>query len=154
MALYVLDTGVLVGYIRAAPFADFVERRYQPAQPPNSAVVPEVVVAELRSLALQRGWQGVKISKLDELVRNFAIVPISHPSVIDRFAELDAYRLGKHPRRPLPVATPARSIGDNDLWIAAVASVLNATLLTTDYDFDVFDGVFLKRIYIDQSARP
>ena len=154
MALYVLDSGILLGYVRGAPYAMFVEQRYQLMQPPNSAIVPEVVVAELKSLALRSGWQDAKLSKLDELVHRFVVVPISHPSVVDRFAELDAYRLGKHPQRSLPPMTSARSVGDNDLWIGAVTSVLNAALLTTDHDFDVFDGVFLTRVYVDQSAHP
>jgi len=41
-------------------------------------------------------------------------------------------------------------MGDNDIWIAATASVLKATLLTTDRDFDHLDGVFLRVFYIDQ----
>jgi len=35
-------------------------------------------------------------------------------------------------------------MGKNDLWIAATASVLEATLLTTDFDFDHLKGVFLE----------
>jgi tRNA(fMet)-specific endonuclease VapC len=34
-------------------------------------------------------------------------------------------------------------MGKNDLWIAATASVLSATLLTTDKDFDHLKDVFL-----------
>lgn len=37
----------------------------------------------------------------------------------------------------------ARSMGKNDLWIAATASILSAKLLTTDNDFDHLDGVYL-----------
>ncbi|HBA86126.1 MAG TPA: hypothetical protein DCZ95_18740 [Verrucomicrobia bacterium] len=43
----------------------------------------------------------------------------------------------------------ARSMGDHDIWIAATASVLKATLLTTDHDFDHLDGHFCEVIYID-----
>jgi len=39
----------------------------------------------------------------------------------------------------------------NDLWIAATASVLNATLITTDKDFSHLENIFLKLIYIDIS---
>jgi len=46
----------------------------------------------------------------------------------------------------------ARTIGDNDLWVAAVASVLNASLITTDKDFDVLHGVFLDRIFVDPNS--
>jgi len=95
MALYVLDTGVLIGYVRRAPFAERIERAHAPARPPNSALVPVVVEAELRSMALQRQWQQVKLAKLNQLLRRIPKVDISHPSVVLRFAEIDAYRLGE-----------------------------------------------------------
>jgi predicted nucleic acid-binding protein len=41
-------------------------------------------------------------------------------------------------------------MGKNDLWIAATSSVLNATLLTTDGDFDHLNGAYLTVIKIDQ----
>jgi predicted nucleic acid-binding protein len=43
----------------------------------------------------------------------------------------------------------SRNMGKNDIWIAATASVLNATLVTTDADFDHLNGVFLTVAYID-----
>lgn len=128
MARYVLDTGVLIGYVRRAPFAERIECSYAPAQPPNTALVPVVVEAELRSMALRRQWQQEKLAKLDQLLRRIPKVDISHPSVVARFAEIDAYRLGKLANRPLPTGMSSQTIGDNDLWVAAVASVLNAIL--------------------------
>jgi len=35
-------------------------------------------------------------------------------------------------------------MGKNDLWIAATAYTLNATLVTTDTDFDHLDGEFIE----------
>lgn len=40
-------------------------------------------------------------------------------------------------------------MGDNDLWIAATASVTNTPLITTDKDFEHLNGVFLELIWID-----
>jgi predicted nucleic acid-binding protein len=45
-------------------------------------------------------------------------------------------------------------MGKNDIWIAATASVLNATLLTTDGDFAHLNSVFLSVIQIDQKLTP
>ena len=42
----------------------------------------------------------------------------------------------------------SRSMGKNDLWIAATASVLNVPLLTTDKDFLHLDGHFLDLSYV------
>lgn len=134
------------------PNGSSVPTRRRSQQIPRSS--PFVVEAELRSMALQRQWQRDKQTKLDELLRRIPKVDINHPSVIARFAEIDAYRLGKLSTRPLPAGISSRAIGDNDLWIAAVSSVLNAVLITTDRDFDVLDGVFLTRLYVDPKSTP
>ena len=55
--------------------------------------------------------------------------------------EIDAFSQGKLKDRPISIS--ARNMGKNDLWIAATASILNATLLTTDLDFNHLHNVFL-----------
>lgn len=40
-------------------------------------------------------------------------------------------------------------MGKNDLWIAATASVLEATLITTDKDFGHLDTKYLKLVLVD-----
>lgn len=37
----------------------------------------------------------------------------------------------------------------NDLWIAATASILNLTLITTDLDFNHLSPIFLKLETLD-----
>jgi hypothetical protein len=54
--------------------------------------------------------------------------------VRSRHAEIDAFSQGKLPGKRLEMS--ARNMGKNDLWIAATAVVLDATLITTDHDFD------------------
>lgn len=44
-------------------------------------------------------------------------------------------------------------MGKNDLWIAATAAAMGATLLTTDRDFDRLAPRFLSRIWIDPDIR-
>jgi predicted nucleic acid-binding protein len=87
---------------------------------------------------------------LQNLLNAIPASDINHPSIINKFAELDAYRSGKFPDKPLPAGQSAKSIGDNDLWIASTASVLKASLLTLDKDFMVFHQIFLDVIYVDQ----
>ncbi len=50
-------------------------------------------------------------------------------------------RQTNHPT--LPSTFSPRNMGKNDLWIASAATVLKATLLTTDKDFDHLDKAFL-----------
>ncbi len=47
------------------------------------------------------------------------------------------------------VMKPARKMGQNDMWIAATASVLGAGLVTTDSDFDHLATTFVDLVSID-----
>ena len=44
-------------------------------------------------------------------------------------------------------------MGKNDIWIAATASVLKSTLITTDKDFDHLNNRFLEVVYIDPKLK-
>ncbi|OGV84106.1 MAG: hypothetical protein A3K19_33955 [Lentisphaerae bacterium RIFOXYB12_FULL_65_16] len=154
MAYFFLDTGLLLGYVRGAPYAAYADKTYLPNELPNIATTSVVAAAEMHSIALRRGWEEKKLGKLREILGIFPTVDIGHPDVGAKFAEIDAYRQGKHPDRPLPKGLSARAMGDNDIWIAATAAVLNATLLTTDKDFDFLDGVFLRVVYVDPASTP
>jgi predicted nucleic acid-binding protein len=74
---------------------------------------------------------------LDEVVW----IDIDHPDILDAYGEID------HASR-----TSGRSMGKNDVWIAATAKVTKATLLTTDVDFDHLHGTHLDRIWINPGA--
>jgi tRNA(fMet)-specific endonuclease VapC len=152
MASFILDTGVLLGYVRGAPFAAYVDKKYAPSATPNVATMSVVSSAELRSMALRREWGADKQAAVATLLRSVPMTPIRQPSLIQKFAEIDAYNHRQHPTLPPPFS--GYSMGDNDIWIAATASVLNATLLTTDHDFDHLNGVFLTVVFIDQKMTP
>lgn len=153
MPRYVLDTGVLLGYIREAPFALEIEDRYSPQQPPNSALVSAVSVGEIKCFSIRGKWSDEKRAALEHLLREIPSAPINHPLVLERYAEITTFVEGRNPARPLPPKTSARSLSDNDRWIAATASVLKGTLLTLDKDFLFLDGKFLDVIYIDQGKK-
>ena len=150
MKKFVLDTGVVLGYIRAAGYAEYVEKKYAPFLPPNIPLISVVSKGEIYSLAKQFGWGSGKLKSLEELLRKLPTVDISHEQIIQRYSEIDAFSLGKDRARPLRSGQTARVMGKNDLWIAATASVLNAALLAIDHDFDHLSGVFVDLIFIDQ----
>jgi tRNA(fMet)-specific endonuclease VapC len=152
MATYLLDTGVLMGYVRGAAFAGYVDKKYSPATAPNVATISIVSAAELHSFALHRNWGSQKQNLLAALLRSIPATPIRQPALLHKYAEIDAFNHRKHPTLANPAS--GHTMGDNDIWIAATASVLNATLLTTDRDFDHLDPAFLKVIYIDQKLTP
>ena len=153
MATFILDTGILVGYIRGAGYAEYVEKRFEVSTPPNISVISVVTVGEIHSFAIQKGWGEKKKEQLRELLNKIPAADINDPKIIERYAEIDAYSQGKFPSRQLPQGMSSRNMNKNDLWIAATASVLNATLLTIDKDFEHLNNVFLKVIYIDQALK-
>ncbi len=153
MGNFILDTGILVGYVRGAGFAEYVEKKFALSTPPNVPLISVASKGEIYSLAIQFGWGDQKKQDLDALLRRIPSVDISNDRIIHRYAEIDAYSQGKNPEKPPPAGMTSRNMGKNDLWIAATGSVLNATLLAIDHDFDHLDGVFLNVVYIDQRLK-
>jgi tRNA(fMet)-specific endonuclease VapC len=151
VATYLLDTGILLGYVRGAGYADYVERKFGLSQAANIPLVSIVSKGEIYSLAIQLGWGEQKRQELDNLLRRIPSVDINTDRIIQRYAEIDAYSQGKDPVKPLPPGLTSRNMGKNDLWIAATASVLRAILLTTDKDFDHLNGSFIDVVYIDRN---
>jgi len=149
MAIYVLDTCILLGFVRGAPYARYVDATYSPTETPNAACVSAVTVGEILCFPIRRNWGDKKRAALDRLLKTVPAVEINRPAILRRYAEIDTYCGRHHPDKPLPPGTSAKTLGKNDLWIAATASVINATLITTDTDFVFLDNVFLSVIHID-----
>ncbi len=78
---------------------------------------------------------------------------IAKSSVMNAYARIDAFSQGKLPGQPLPQGMTARNMGKNDIWIAATASVINATLVTTDADFNHLDHQFISLLKLDTIAK-
>ena len=142
---YLLDTNMFITAIRGEAFMKYIDQQYRKRD--NILFTSCVVEGELKSFSIQRKWSYNKIQKMEKLLTDFTIYPIKTELIIDKYAEIDAYSQGKHPTIQLP--TSARNMGKNDIWIAATASVLGATLLTMDKDFDHLNNVFLTVEWID-----
>lgn len=153
MSVYILDTGILIGYIRGAGYAEYVEEKYSVSQPPNIAIISVVTVGEIWSLALNLSWGGKRREAINNLLGVFPRIGIDDDRIVERYAEIDAFSQGKHPSRNLPEGMTSRNMGKNDIWIAATGSVLGAILLTIDQDFDHLDNSFLEVVYIDQTLK-
>ena len=84
MANFVLDTGVVLGFVRGAAYAAYVEKKYAPSKAPNLASISVVTVAEIQSFALRRNWAAKKQDVLAELLRTIPATPIRQPSIIQK----------------------------------------------------------------------
>jgi len=140
---YLLDTNILVYYITNPDLLLDFENKYQPFSNQNVALISIVTEAEMKSLAIQRGWEEKKKSQLQKLIGQFLKVPVQSERQIKVYAEMDAYSKHKDPARKYPKGYSSITIGKNDLWIAATAQVTNSKLVTTDNDSDHLNGVFI-----------
>ena len=152
MKRYLLDTNILMLYIRQDTRFDYVNKSYQVFPTNATSLISVVTHGELKAISLKRQWGFNKVQLLEATLSNFLKADISVNEIIERYAEIDTYSEGKLPSKPL--STSARKMGKNDLWIAATASVLGLTLLTTDKDFDHLKDVYLDLAYVDLNTIP
>lgn len=141
---YLFDTNILLRYIRNTEDVEMqtFDQKYNPLSPEHTPIVCVVSLGELKSLGKRNGWGKKRMEAAEKFLKLFVIVDIHATEVLERYAEIDAFSQNKLSEKPLAVS--ARNMGKNDLWIAAVASVLGAKLLTNDRDFDHLDGVYLE----------
>ena len=139
MTNYLLDTNLILLSIRAGK--DWVATRQKYELDQSANFISVVTLGELWSLSFQNNWGPRRIAEMEKLLPQFIVADINIESIIRRYAEIDAFSQGKLKGAALGMSS--RNMGKNDLWIAATASVLGLTLLTTDGDFDHLAPSFL-----------
>jgi len=130
---FLLDTNILLHYLRNSNTSEWIDKNFAPLSPSNDAILCVVSIGEIRAIAKINHWGKKRLENIVQLCEELVITDINSEDLIERYAELDAFSQGKLDAKPL--GTSSRNMGKNDLWIAATASVLDATLLTTDQDF-------------------
>ena len=144
---YLLDTNILLVYLRSKETKSYVDQVYQPFALPNIPLISVVSKGEIKSLGLKNRWGSARFQALNTFLNELVIVDINAEDIIEAYAQIDAFSQGRLKDEPLE--TTSRNMGKNDLWIAATASVTNSNLLTTDGDFDHLDGKYMKVIKIE-----
>ncbi len=140
----IFDTNILVHLVRDNSLDS--QRIRQIVNPTvELEYISIVTVGELYSFALQNGWESAKINKMNKELDSVTQFGISEESVLRRYAEIDAFSKRKIPSNLLQGS--ARKMGKNDLWIAAIASILELPLATTDKDFDHLHNIYLEVQY-------
>ena len=143
---FLLDTNILVYYLRGNALGQWIETRYGLQKTPRASFLCEVSVGELYSLGLQNGWGKPKFDALETLLKDCVIVPINFEGVHQAYAQIDHFS-----QQPGP-GSSARNMGKNDLWIAAVAHVAQVPLLTCDKDFDHLHPDWISVEYVDPES--
>lgn len=127
----IYDTNLLIDHIR------------KDKDVPSRLVVPVVVVGELEAFALKSDWGVQKVRRKDRIIHGFPIADIE-VEITSLYAQIDAFSQGKLKDQPL--ATSARNMGKNNIWIAAIALYLEMELHTTDNDFDHLTALGLQLV--------
>jgi len=139
---YLLDTNIILIYLRGKAERTIIENQYDPFGAQNNPIISVVTVGEIKSIAKRNYWGTRKLRLLNDILNSLIITDINSKDVIEAYAEIDAFSQGKLKEKPLN--TSARNMGKNDLWIAATAHVTNATPLTMDKDFEHLKDVYLE----------
>ncbi|MDZ4682936.1 MAG: type II toxin-antitoxin system VapC family toxin [Saprospiraceae bacterium] len=147
---YLLDTNILFIYIKGGEIRERIEQNFDPFGRSNSPIISSVAVGEIKSIAKRNNWGVKRLLKLNSIQNDLITADINSEDVFEQYAEIHTFSQGKHKDKPL--MTTSRNMGKNDLWIAATAHVSNATLLTTDRDFDHLDGVYFEVGKVQQGS--
>ena len=149
---FLLDTGMLLGFIREAPWALRVRTQCDLGNEETMVFTSVICQGELRALAEKFGWGKDKRIQLEDVLNNFPTLDINKQPILNAYALIDAWTHGKSVVSPrqTPPPKPAVPMKQNDLWIAATVHESKATLLSTDKDFDHLHGVWISFVYVDQ----
>lgn len=143
-ALILLDTNIILQLVRNNMMSQQLESDYRLISRPNGNLISYVTVGEIYALSLKFGWGKEKIVRLNAILDDLVIININEPNIVDNYARINYFSE--------KIMKPARTMGQNDIWIAATAKTLGAYLMTTDNDFDHLHPKYLQRILIDANT--
>lgn len=146
---YILDTNIVLLYLRHEPFMDYIESQFDPFGQGNQPSISIVTIGEIRSITKRNKWGEKRKKAIGAFMDELIVLDIHYQDILNAYAEIDAFSQGKIEEKPLPMT--ARNMGKNDLWIAASAYVTNSKLITTDKDFNHLNKEYFDVLYIDRN---
>lgn len=142
-----LDTNILLAIIRDKSSSKVVKF----INPNNDLIFVSIAtVGEIESIAFQNNWQEKRIRHYEKFMENLGVLEINS-QLIESYKNIDSYSQKKHPDFKTYPFKSSRNMGKNDIWIAATASFLNLTLVTTDKDFEHLSNKFISLNLINQT---
>lgn len=88
---YLLDTNILVHYVRASVVWEQVRDTYQPLTSALQPIISVVTAGELRSLARQWNWGAPKLDRMEFALGFFKVQDILDDATLRMYATIDAY---------------------------------------------------------------
>ena len=154
MTRFLLDTNLLLGFTREAPWAIRARAEFRLGDRETMVFTSVICRGEILALAEKNGWGRKKRTHLEQVLNEVPTLDISRRTILDAYARIDAWTHGKPVSSPqnVPPPKPAVPMKQNDLWIAATAHVSGAVLLSTDADFGHLDDIWIEFIYLNQKG--
>lgn len=125
--VYLLDTNVVLHLVRGKELGQHLASTFGLMDPVYRPLASVVSHGELRVIADRNGWGQVKREALETALSNLVTIDLNNQSIIEAYVEVS--------RTSRQNPGGARTLSDNDKWIAATAKAAQAVLLTTDQDF-------------------
>lgn len=144
MEKVMLDTNILVNLVRGNEKGKQMKTWVDSLNEPL-LFISVVSVAEAQSLVVKWRWGKEKVKQLTALINQLICIDIEleNQFLVEHYVNIDAFSNRKQPSPGGGLLNgSARNMGKNDLWIAATAHTLEATLCTTDGDFDHLNTSF------------
>lgn len=143
--LYFLDATVLLALHRGKELGDYLNKTFQLSEVINRPLISIVTHGEMWAMAQRNSWGEKKRETVREMFDDLVTLDLNDPEIIESYVLVDQ-KNQSHP-------DGARTISDNDKWIAASAMAAHALLLTTDQDFLHLHPDVCKVHYVDPSSR-
>ncbi|UZD23928.1 type II toxin-antitoxin system VapC family toxin [Algoriphagus halophytocola] len=144
MRKVLLDTSLILHYMRGDATYSRVEEEYNLLTDPGTIILLSAIsIGEIEGFFLRKNYGQKQTERWRKLLEKSIILSIDgrDEKLMQAYAEIQSYCQNNHPTLN---AGKSKTIGQNDMWIAATASVINAILFTKDKDF-----VHLKEEFID-----
>jgi tRNA(fMet)-specific endonuclease VapC len=148
MRKILLDTSVILHFMRDDEIARKVEDDHHLLTDPSTIVLlTSINVGEIEGFFLRHNYGPKKTERWRKLLEKSIILNIDgrDEKLMKAYAEIQAYCQNNHPKLK---ARKSKTIGQNDLWIAALAHVTEAKLFTKDPDFDHLNEVFIDLVKV------
>lgn len=142
MNRFVIDTNILLHYLRGKERYRNYEQQLQLFSGEKRIFISSVSLGELEGFRVRQKWGEPKKQKLREILSGLFVIDVSAAAsdLLTAYGTLLAFSKNAHPEKKLGRSI---GIGNNDLWIAATAYTLGATLVSTDGDFDHLHKTFI-----------
>ena len=132
---------MLLSLVRGKELGDQIDRSFGLRAALYRHSVSIVTHGEIRALAGRNSWNEEKKGVLAAALNNLITLNIDNESVVDAYVKIT---------ETCRSATGGeRTMGQNEMWIAATALVSGLPLITTDKDFDHLNARLLQVHWID-----